>query len=77
MDTCASGAIFRRNQMVQRRGKKLKKNTKKEQDLRKKAKKIEKKVHKRRKKCTGFLNSDIGVKIGSLGGLCMCRGQRK
>jgi hypothetical protein len=43
----------------------LKKNAKKEQVLRKKAKKsgkIEKKVKKRRKKCKGFLNSDIGVK---------------
>jgi hypothetical protein len=47
----------------------LKKKTKKVKKSGKKAgktKKIEKKEQKRRKKCTGFLNSDIGVKIGKI-----------
>ena len=48
-------------------GKKRQKKAKKEQVLRKKVKKsgkIGKKAKKCLKKCTGFLSSDIGVKIG-------------
>jgi len=67
--TCAIGTIFRRNRRQQQRGEKLKKNAKKGQVLRKKVKKsgkIGKKVKKSLKKRTGFLNSDIGVKMVNL-----------